>query len=309
MADARTSEARLLVTPKACDLLVTSGGGIVLLRRVLSAEVGGLSEPGALDALPGEVRISLRQLAANVRGEFRALTVTGSAEALRAVMPVLESEADADPWAPQADAAPAGPGLRCCERLAALAVSGLRPPMALAPVPIPRARSWLRRWRPRHLLAAAGGLAAAVLVVVGLVLYQRWNLAAVRSQWARLAPRAEAVRRIVAYAKSHAAWLADQPESLEVLRAVALALPERGAVWATRIEIEEQRQVTVSGKATSREDWLRTLEALRQTPGVRELRVSQARASGDGKSPMTFALRFTWHGPASGGRADGEATP
>jgi hypothetical protein len=88
-----------------------------------------------------------------------------------------------------------------------------------------------------------------------------------------------------------------------------LALPERGAVWATRIEIEEQRQVTVSGKATSREDWLRTLEALRQTPGVRELRVSQARASGDGKSPMTFALRFTWHGPASGGRADGEATP
>jgi hypothetical protein len=308
LADPRLPEARLVLSARACDLLVTAGGGIVLLRRLLTAEAGGLAEQGALDVLPGEVRISLRQLAASVRGELRGLAVTGTLAALAAVVPVLESEADGDPWQPLAEPAPAGPEARCCERLASLAVSGLRLPLTLAPLPAPRLRSWSRHWRPRQLVTAGAALAVVVLALAGLVLHQRWALATVREQWAVMGPRTEAVRRVVTYARSHGAWFSERPESLDVLRALTLAFPETGGVWATRVEIKERRHVTVAGKAAGREDWLRTLEALRLVPGVRDLRVSQARVAGDAKSPLTFALRFTWQ-PTAGSRTGGEAEP
>jgi len=307
LADPGLAEARLVVSPRACDLLVTAGGGVVLLRRLANLGTGDLAEENGLDSLPGDVRISLRQLPAGVRGEIKGLTVSGTAETLGIVMPVLESDADHDPWHPQADAIQAGPAKRGCERLAALAVSGLRLPMALAPIPALRHRAWFRRWRPRHIVAAAAAVVALVLTFAGLVFYQRWQLAAARQRQSAVAPRAEAVRTVVAYAKSHTAWFSDQPDCLDVLRAVTLAFPERGGVWATRIEIKERRQVVIAGRATSREDWLRTLDALRQAAGVTDLRVTQARVAADGKSPMTFAVRFSWQPPA-GKRTGGEAT-
>lgn len=308
LADPGQAEARLVVSRRSCDLLVTGGGGIVLMRRILGTEAGELAAPGSLDTLPADIRISLRQLPAGVRGGLKRLVVTGAPDALEAVLPALEPEGDEDPWRLHAEPVPAGPATRCCERLAALAVSGLRLPLVLAPVAAPRPRSWLRRWRTRHLVAAAAAVLALVLGIAAAVLCQRWRLNTVRREWAAMQPRVETLRKIVAHARSHGAWASDQPESLDILRAVTLAFPERGTVWATRLEIRGLQQVSISGKAAGREDWLRTLETLRKTPGVRDLRVSQARTGGDAKAPMTFAIRFTWSAPAAR-RTGTEETP
>jgi hypothetical protein len=207
-----------------------------------------------------------------------------------------------------AEAVGTSPALRCCERLAAATVGRQRLAAVLLPVPTPRSQTWLRGLRPRHLATAAGILAALLLLGLGLTLRQRWQLEAARERWSAMGARVEATRAHMNDAKVHAAWLGDQPESLDVLRAVTLAFPERGTVWVTRLELKDRRLVTIAGKAASRDVWLQTLEALRQTPGVRELRVSQARTAGDGKSPMTFALSFTWQ-PAAAGRRSAEGSP
>jgi hypothetical protein len=297
LADERLAEARLVLGARSCDLLVTAGGGLVLLRRIAGADSDALPQGADLEVLPGEVRISLRQLPAGTRAELKVLAVTGSAAASAAAVLALQEEADADPWRPQAEVLGTSPALRCCARLAALAVGGERLPLALLPIPVPRLHPWLWGWRPRQLAAAAGVLLALLLAVLGAVLRQRWQLAATQAQWSAMETRVEAIRTLMDDAAAHAAWLSDQPESLDVLRAVTLAFPERGTVWATRLELKDRRQVTLAGKATSREAWFQTLAALRQTPSVREVRVSQARSAADGKSPMTFTLSFTWQPP------------
>ncbi len=259
-----------------------------------------MPQGAGLDVLPGEVRISLRQLPAAIRAELKVLVVTGSPAAAAAAVLALQEEAGADPWLPVADVAAMSPALRCCERLAAAAASGHCPAAALSPVPSQRSQSWLRGWRPRQVATAAALLAALLLGGLGAVLYQRWQLTTARAQWAAIGPRVEAIQALSREKALQGAWLSDQPESLDVLRAVTLAFPERGTVWATRLELKERRQVTLAGKAASRDAWLPTLDALRQTPGVRELRVSQARTAADGKSPMTFTLSFTWQPAVAG---------
>jgi hypothetical protein len=148
-----------------------------------------------------------------------------------------------------------------------------------------------------------------VLLLLGLVLHQRWQLSRARAQWAAIGPRVEAVREIMNYAKAHGAWFNDQPETLDLLRAVTLAFPEHGGVWVTRVELRDRRSAVIAGKATSREAWLQTLDAVRQTAGIRDLRVSQARAANDGKSPMTFTLSFTWQPTAPASQRRREASP
>jgi hypothetical protein len=302
LANERLAEARLVLGLRSCDLMVTAGGGIVLLRRIAGADSDALPQGAGLEVLPGEVRISLRQLPAGIRAGLKGLAVTGSAPAVAAAVQALQEEAGADPWRPQPEVVATSPARRCCERLGAAGGSGQQLSVAILPVLVPSSRSWLRGWRPRQVAAAVGVLAALLLLGFGLLLRQRWALSTAREQWSAIGPRAEAIGALRKDAKAHAAWLSDQPLSLDVLRAVTLAFPEAGTVWATRFEIKEGGHVTLAGKAASRDAWLPTLDALRQTPGVRELRVSQARSPTDGKSPMTFALSFTWQAPVAAQR-------
>jgi hypothetical protein len=303
LADGQLTEARLVLGARSCDLMVTAGGGLVLLRRIAGAESEALPQGADLEVLPGEVRISLRKLPAAVRAELKVLAVTGPAAAASAAVLALQEEAAADPWRPQAEAVGSSPAQRCCERLVTAAVSHQSLPLALYPNPLPQAHSWLRGWRPRQLAAAAGVLAVLLLALLGLVWRQHGQWSAVQREWSTIGTRVEAIQALMLEAKTQAAWLSDQPVSLDIWRAVTLAFPERGTVWASRLEVKDGREVSLAGKAASREVWLQTLEALRQTPGVRELRVAQARAASDGKSPMTFALSFTWQPPVADQRA------
>lgn len=293
----------LAADAEGLDLAVSAGGGLVVLRRLAgAARAAGATGEAELPAWPVELRISLSRLPAESRQALEELPLWAAPELARRLGEELA--ASRIPKLPRVAPAPLpGDGqnlLLAWAEAAAQRLAAERPALlALTPAVAVARGAWLAFWGRRRLGWAAGIAAALVLLLLGLVGVQQVQLVQRRAEWAALAPRVEAVRGTIATAKAQHAWFSERPENLGVLRAVTLAFPEVGTVWATRLEIKDASQVTVAGKASDRAAWLRMQDALRQTPGVRNLRVSQARDSGDARAPLTFALSFTWQAAAA----------
>lgn len=298
---------RLVVAAEGVDLVACLGGVIVFLRRLAAGTGGPAQSEAALPALVSDVRISLRQLPEAVRSGATAVEVIGPVESVDDLVAALRQAQASGPWPLQAVPAEHSVASFLCAQTARRLAATREPDLVLAPVPVPPRQGGLARWR-RPLVLAAAVAAAVALLGTAVIAYQSGELRTLRTEWEALSPRVTTVRKIIDSARSRQAWFSDQPVTLDLLRAITLAFPERGVVWATRIEITGRRQAVVAGNAVSREEWLKTLEALRQTPGVRDLRVTQARESSDGKAPMSFALSFTY--AASGAeRTDAGGVP
>ncbi len=315
--------AFLLVGPAAVDVAVTAGGGIVRLRRLAANPPEAAPYTFDLPRLRSEVRITLGQLPAVVQRDLRTVEVRGPtaaaarlAEALAAgaapaswrfvaVQPVntdgnTDGNTDTNTDGSATAAAPDGDVLASAgERTGRRVAAGEALRLVLAPPAAPRRAGLLQRWTRRQLLTWAAGPAAVLLLIAAVLLFQWIQFLVLRSRWTAMAPRTDAVRSVIAQAKELRPWMTDQPENLLVLRVITEAFPKRSTVWATRLEIRDRREVTLAGKALSREAWLQMLDALRRAPGVSNLRVGDARDAADGRSPLSFGLSFTWQAVAS----------
>jgi len=74
------------------------------------------------------------------------------------------------------------------------------------------------------------------------------------------------------------------------LRQLTLAFPEEGSVTAKSLEIQNGNIVICTGTAHDQASFLQTLNQLRASTGVSELKVEQIR----GKAPMQFTFNFKW---------------
>ena len=147
-------------------------------------------------------------------------------------------------------------------------------------------------------LRTAGAAAAAVLVIVGGVfLVQQWQLMRLQSQWRAIAPKAKELEQITQNIHQFRPWFDDSVRALAILRQLTQAFPEDGAVSAKTVEIRDLSAVTCTGTTRDNQGLLRTLEKLRASGGVSELRVSTIR----GKSPMQFTFDYRW---SEGGKSE-----
>ena len=295
--------AFLLVGPGTVDFGVTAGGGIVMLRRLACHPDDTARETIDYQILLGEVRITLGQLPPEVRDGLRTVRVYGPP----AMMPALIEHMTAglpkgsSQFVPAETTGEPGDSLTAdCEGAVRRLADGKPLPLVLAPIVTPRRFGLLQRWTRRQIINAAAGPVLLLLLVAGLVLYQQLQLSSLRKKWQAMAPRADVVHALITEAKSRRPWLNDRPDSLQLLLATTEAFPKRGTAWATRLEIKDRSEVVLAGKAVNREAWLQLLDDLRRTPGVRNLRVTDAHDTGDGKSPMTFSLGFSWQAPIAG---------
>ncbi len=301
--------ASLLVGPRWVDLVVCGQTGIALLRRLAGAVPDSQWPQADIAAVAGELRLSLGQLPSGLRARLGRVAIVGSPEPVRKLQAQLCASSVGGLEYDCQEMAPDTTVLARAVDLASGQVRNQELALTLAPLPATSQRRVWMRWNRRQLTWAAAGVLLAIGLVAALGLRQQRQLHHLQSAWAAMEPRAQAVRQILGEVKAREPWLSDQPLSLDILRAVTLAFPERGTVWTTRLEIKERTKVGVSGKALNREAWLQVLDQLRQNPGVRDLRVSQAREPADGKAPMTFALSFTWRTPSSKRDAALEVTP
>ena len=75
------------------------------------------------------------------------------------------------------------------------------------------------------------------------------------------------------------------------------AFPEDGVVSAKTVEIRDLSAVTCTGVTRDNQSLIKTVERLRASGGIADLRVSTIR----GKSPMQFTFDYHW---SEGGKSE-----
>ena len=186
------------------------------------------------------------------------------------------------------------------ESAASKAILGVPPTLRFAMPTKAKGKVIWGRFITRRAIWAGATVLLLLCFAIGAVLYQKYQLGRLEKEWAAISPQVASLEELRERFRAAGPWHSNTPETLVLLRALTEAFPAQGTVWAT--SIKQAEEVTVSGKATNREEWLATQDRLRQTPGVEDLRILQTRGTPDAREPMTFSLRFAWNSGATDAR-------
>ena len=175
--------------------------------------------------------------------------------------------------------------------LAAERLAGRGTPFEFLP---PKVTAWQQvsaRYASGPLRTAGAAAVGLAVLVGGLFLFQQWQLARWRAQWTAMAPKVTDLQGLTQKIHQFRPWFDESVRGLAILRQLTLAFPEEGVVSAKSVEIRDLNTVTCSGVARDNQALLKTLEKLRASEGVTELKVLQIR----GKAPMQFTFDYHWN--------------
>ncbi len=150
------------------------------------------------------------------------------------------------------------------------------------------------RIRLSVMLAAA---AATILLIMGIFLFVDW-----RGQEAEVSALAQQLKDGKA-ARDEAAvfnadvrlarqWFDNRAACLGPMREVTRAFPAEGRIWATSLEIREDRQVTVTGKSLTEAAVLDVLDRLKANRKLSHVETLYVRNSGATSPAVTFSIKL-----------------
>ena len=169
-------------------------------------------------------------------------------------------------------------------------MAGRKPIFNFLPPRVTAWRQMANRYSSGKLRMAGAAAGAVLLVVLAFFGIQEWQLVSLRSRWGSMSVKVRELEQIQDQIRQYRPWYDDSVRGLTILRQVTEAFPEEGVVSAKTLEIRELNTVTCTGMARDNSSWLKTLERLRASAGVSDLKVNQVR----GKSPMQFTFDFHW---------------
>ena len=289
-------------------LQVTCGGGVAALRTIEGAlEAEGGRRLLHAELVAREARITLGQLPAELRENVRRIRVFGPRDLSQQLAD--EMELRLEPMGLKVESVsrysdnefglrlPADTAVSPATSLAAGRLADRGTLFEFLP---PRVTPWQQvaaRYSSGKLRTAGAAAAAVLLVVGGVFLVQQWQLMRLQSQWSAIAPKAKELERITQDIHQFRPWFDDSIRVLTILRQLTQAFPEDGVVSAKTIEIRDLSAVTCTGVTRDNQSLIKTVEHLRATGGIADLRVSTIR----GKSPMQFTFDYHW---SEGGKSE-----
>ncbi len=302
-AESAASSIALVPGENHIGLLVAGEGGVAALRTVEGAfEVVGAEKHVQADHLAREVRITLGQLPAELRGTLRTLRVFGRsdvaeelAEQLQSRMKPLGMEVEL-----VRDCKPQGLGVQVAAgtpvspalSLALEFLAGRTTGFEFLPPKISAWKQFADKYASRK-LTSVGFTAGAIVLLFGLVLlFQQWQLVRWRSKWAAIKTPVTELETMQQQIKKFRPWFDESCRSLSILRQLTEAFPEDGAVAAKTVEIRAASTISCSGTARDNQVLLRTLDKLGTAPEVNDVQLETIR----GKSPIQFTFNFQWGG-------------
>ncbi|MCE5280113.1 MAG: hypothetical protein ABFD92_05930 [Planctomycetaceae bacterium] len=147
---------------------------------------------------------------------------------------------------------------------------------------------------PRALL---GGVVAAALLAIGIFLFVDWRSEqhAVTTMVKELAdskPARDEAKIFNADIRSARQWFDTRAGCLGPMREVTRAFPSEGRIWATSLEIREDRQVTVTGKSLTEAAVLDVLDRLKANRKLSNIETLYVRNSGSASPAVTFSFKL-----------------
>jgi hypothetical protein len=293
----------LNIGENSVGLQITAGGGIAALRALEGAiENEGGRRTLHADIVARETRITLGQLPEELRAAVKRIRIFGPRELAQTLADELElrfepaglktemvsAYAPAEFGATLPVESPVSPAFS----LAARAVMEQRPAFEFLP-PKPSALEQFVTKYSSGRLGMTGMIAAGVaVIVIGLFLFQQFQLWSLRSQWSHIEKQVADLQGVEANIQQYRPWYGGTYPNLAVLRQLTLAFPEDGSVTAKTIEIQNGNTVNCSGTARDYAALLAMQAGLRAAPGVSDVKISQTR----GKTPIQFSFAFQYGG-------------
>jgi hypothetical protein len=253
------------------------------------------------DLVAREARISLGQLPSELREAVRHIRVFGPRDLAQQLSDEMELRLEplglkvetvvrygdlklGIPLPPDATVTPA-------LSLAAARLAERRATFEFLP---PRVTAWQQlatRYSSGKLRMGGAAAAGVGLIVAAAFGFQQLQLARLQVQWRGMAPKVRALEMVQQQIRQYRPWYDENVRALTILRQLTQAFPDDGVVSAKTVEIRDLSTVTCTGQTKDYQALLKTLDRLRGTSGISEVRLSQIR----GKSPMQFTFDFRWN--------------
>ena len=309
VTDASNGALALVIGETHVGLEITCGGGVVALRALEGAlESEGGRKVLHADLVAREARITLGQLPAALRENVRRARIFGPRDLAQQLADEMELRLEpmglkvelvtrytANEFGLQLPSdAPASPALS----LAAGKMAGRKPPFELLPPRVTPWRQMAARYSSGKFRMAGAAAGAVILIACGAFLFQQWQLIHLRSQWNAMASKVQELEGVTQQIHQFRPWFDESLRGLTILRQLTTAFPEDGVVTAKTVEIRDLNVVTCTGTTRDNPSLLKTLDRLRASVGVSEVRLVQIRGS---KPPLQFTFDFHW---SEGGKSE-----
>ena len=289
----------LAIGEASVSLQITAGGGVAAVRALEGAVENEGGRPVLhAEMVAREARITLGQLPAELRAAVKRIRIFGPRELGTQLADEMELKFEPAGLSVEKvfTGAPAAAGVMPAGEIPASAAFSLAAQVLaeqspafefLPPKPtvIEQFAAKYSSGRLRTIGAAAAGIAA---VVLGLFLFQQFQLWRLRAQWSVMAEKVLALQDLSAQIQQYQPWYDESFRSLAILRQLSLAFPEDGVVTAKTIEIRDDGTVNCSGTARDHAALLAMQAKLSAAPGVSGVHQEQSR----GKAPIQFVFSF-----------------
>jgi len=282
----------IAVNPRETMLMVSSGGGITAFRTCeTTTGPESMANAANIGVVARQLRITFEQIPVELRGGVRTLKLCGDEPTVRNLAGSLGG------WARAAgltvvheDKPDRSPGNEMAEGIATRWLKTGSSTLEFLP---PRPNRWevlLARHNSKRLTLSGFVLGGVVVLTLGAFAWQeycRWSL---RSEWGAMQPQVTDLNAVQSLIRDYHPWYDTSFHSLSILRGVTTSFPDNGSVTAKSFEIHGPSGVSVTGTAQDNAALLRTLDQLRKTKEIQDLKVEQIR----GKTPLQFTLSFRW---------------
>ena len=300
LPEAESNAVTVEISDARIDFLVSTSAGVAALRTIESAfDSEGAERRLQAEVLARELRITLGQLDPEQRNSVRRLNIFGEhrfAEQLRSDFEtrarVLGLEARHITTYKQhhglniTDNAPVS---SACS-LAVQFLSDSAEPFEFLP---PKPTFWQElssKYSSRRLATAGAAAAVLLFIVVAAFLYQQTQLSKYDSQWTAMKGKVAELEELQERIRLFRAWHDTRLTTLNILRRLTEAFPEEGVVSARIIEIRNGNLISCIGTARDNSSLLATIDRLRASEHIRDLRVDQI----TGTTPLQFTFNFQW---------------
>ncbi len=301
LPEAQSGAVTAEIADAKINLLLGSKMGVVALRTIEGAfDSEGAEKRIQGDLLARELRITLGQLSPEVRQSIQQFNIFGER---RFADQLLEDMAGRiRNWGLQARHVTTCQGthhgvaiegnapVSSALSLAAAFLSDETDTFEFLP---PKPTVWEQissRYSSRGLAYAGGAAVAILLLTGGAFLFQQLELSKQENKWAGMKTKVSELEELQNKARQFRPWNDSSFGTMNIMRRITEAFPEDGAVSAKMIEIRNGNVISCRGTAKDNQSLLKTIDRLRGTPQVRDLRVDQI----SGKAPLQFTFNFQW---------------